>query len=91
MTSIIITPRNKKELSALKHFIKALDLPYNESKEDISTNTITKEQFVEELLMSDDCNDFYLPREKQLLSLDFDFEEMKQEFENWLINNCDNE
>ena len=50
MTSIIITPRNKKELSALKHFIKALDLPYNESKEDISTNTITKEQFVEELL-----------------------------------------
>ena len=49
-----------------------------------------KEQFVEELLMSDDCNDFYLPREKELLSLDFDFEYMKQQFENWLINNCDN-
>lgn len=31
MTAITITPRNKKELSALKHFIKALDLPYNEA------------------------------------------------------------
>jgi hypothetical protein len=56
----------------------------------LDLNTITKEQFVEELLMSDDCNDFYLPREKQLLSLDFNFEDMKQDFENWLINNCDN-
>lgn len=56
----------------------------------INLNTITKEKFVEELLMSDDCNDFYFPREQKLLSLDFDFEEMKQEFENWLINNCEN-
>lgn len=28
MTAITITPRNKKELMALKHFIKALDLDY---------------------------------------------------------------
>ena len=56
----------------------------------INLNTITKEQFAEELLMSDDCNDFYLPREKEILSLNFDFEEMKKDFENWLINNCDN-
>ena len=48
MTSIIITPRNKKELTALKHFIKALDLPYNESNDEISKNTITKEQFEKE-------------------------------------------
>ena len=56
----------------------------------INLNTITKEEFVNELLMSDDCNDFYNPREQKLLSLDFDFEEMKEDFENWLINNCDN-
>lgn len=56
----------------------------------LDLNTITKEKFVEELLMSDDCNDFYLPREQKLLSLNFDFEEMKQEFEKWLIENCDN-
>ncbi|ROI11652.1 DUF2683 family protein [Epilithonimonas hominis] len=58
MTSIIITPRNKKELSALKHFIKALDLPYNESKEDISINTITKEQFEKELENSYSIDEF---------------------------------
>jgi hypothetical protein len=56
----------------------------------IDLNTITKKDFANELLMSDDCNDFYLPREKQILSLDFDFEQMKKDFENWLINNCDN-
>ena len=31
MTAITITPRNKKELMALKHFIKALDLTYEET------------------------------------------------------------
>ena len=56
----------------------------------IDLNTITKEDFANELLMSDDCNEFYLQREKQILSLDFDFDKMKKEFENWLINNCDN-
>jgi hypothetical protein len=56
----------------------------------INLNTISKEDFANELLMSDDCNSFYLPREKQILSLDFDFDLMKKEFENWLINNCDN-
>lgn len=57
----------------------------------LDLNTITKEQFVEELLMSDDVNDFYLPREQKLLSLDFDFEEMKEEFESWLIQVCENQ
>lgn len=56
----------------------------------IDLNTITKTDFANELLMSDDCNDFYLPREKQILSLNFDFDKMKKDFENWLINNCDN-
>lgn len=56
----------------------------------INLNTITKKDFATELLMSDDCNDFYLPREKQILSLNFDFEQMKKDFENWLIINCDN-
>ena len=56
----------------------------------LDLNTISKTDFVNELLLSDDCNDFYLPREKQLLSLDFDFDAMKKEFENWLINNCEN-
>ena len=56
----------------------------------LDLNTITKEEFVTELLMSDDCNDFYLPREQELLSLNFDFEEIKQEFEKWLTENCDN-
>lgn len=56
----------------------------------LDLNTISKEQFVEELIMSDDVSDFYLPREQKLLSLDFDFEQMKEEFENWLIENCDN-
>lgn len=53
-------------------------------------STITKQQFVEELLFSSDVDSFYYPREKQLLEMDFDFEEMKAEFEQWLIENCDN-
>lgn len=55
----------------------------------IDLNTITKEKFVEELIMSEDASDFYLPREQKLLSLDFDFEKMKEEFEIWMIENCD--
>jgi hypothetical protein len=50
----------------------------------LNLNTITKEDFVNELILSDDLSDFYLPNEKVLLSLDFDFEEMKEKFENWL-------
>lgn len=57
----------------------------------IDLNTITKEEFVNELILSSDVAAFYNPREKKLLSLDFDFEKMKEEFENWLIKNCDNE
>jgi hypothetical protein len=53
-------------------------------------NTITKEEFANEMLLSDDCESFYLPREQKILSLDFDIEEMKAEFEQWLIENCDN-
>ncbi len=56
----------------------------------IDLNTITKEQFVSELIFSEDAAEFYNPREQQLLSLNFDFEEMKQDFENWIIENCDN-
>ena len=57
----------------------------------INLNTISKEDFANELLlMSDECADFYNPREKQILSLDFDFEQMKKDFENWLILNYDN-
>lgn len=56
----------------------------------IDLNTITKEDFVNELILSDDAAEFYTPREKELLSLNFDFEEMKADFEEWLINNCDN-
>lgn len=56
----------------------------------INLNTITKKEFVNELILSDDVSDFYNPREEKLLSLDFDFEEMKAEFETWLIDNCDN-
>lgn len=55
----------------------------------INLNTITKEDFVNELILSDDVSGFYNEREQILLSLDFDFEEMKSEFENWMINNCD--
>lgn len=56
----------------------------------IDLNTITKEEFVNELIFSDDAAEFYNPREQMLLSMNFDFEEMKLEFENWLIMNCDN-
>ena len=45
----------------------------------IDLNTITKEEFVNELILSNDVADFYNPREQKLLSLDFDFEEMKKE------------
>lgn len=55
----------------------------------LDLNTITKEDFVNELLLSDDLSDFYYPNEKALLSFDFDFEEMKQKFECWLEENCD--
>ena len=56
----------------------------------LDLNTISKEDFVNELILSEDVSDFYLPREQILLSLDFDLEEMKGEFERWLIENCDN-
>jgi hypothetical protein len=56
----------------------------------INLNTITKTEFVNELILSADIASFYNPRELKLLSLDFDFEEMKNEFENWLEINCDN-
>lgn len=56
----------------------------------LDLNTITKEDFVNELILSDDLSDFYLPNEKVLLSLDFDFEEMKDKFENWLELNSNN-
>ncbi len=56
----------------------------------LDLNTITKEDFVNELILSDDLSDFYLPNEKVLLSLDFDFEEMKDRFENWLELNSNN-
>ena len=56
----------------------------------IDLNTITKEEFVNQLILSDDLSGFYIPREQKLLSFDFDFEQMKVEFEEWLILNCDN-
>jgi len=56
----------------------------------LDLSTITKEDFVNELILSDDLSDFYLPNEKVLLSLDFDFEEMKDKFENWLEINSNN-
>lgn len=56
----------------------------------INLNTITKKEFVNELILSTEVSSFYNPREQKLLSLDFDFEEMKNEFEIWLIINCDN-
>ena len=55
----------------------------------LDLNTITKEDFVNELLLSDDLSDFYSQNEETLLSLEFDFEEMKQKFEMWLQENCD--
>ena len=42
----------------------------------IDLNTISKEEFVNQLILSYDLSDFYLPREQKLLSLDFDFDEM---------------
>jgi hypothetical protein len=39
MTAIIITPRNKKELQALKHFIKINDLTYEESVAEVKDNS----------------------------------------------------
>lgn len=53
-------------------------------------NTTSKQDFVNFLILSDDVSDFYNPREQKLLSLDFNFEDMKIEFENWLEMNCDN-
>jgi len=34
-------------------------------------------------MLTGDDDMFYTPREKQLLALDFDLEEMKQEFLTW--------
>ena len=55
----------------------------------LDLNTITKEDFVNELLLSDDLSDFYSQNEETLLSIEIDFEEMKQKFEMWLQENCD--
>ena len=56
----------------------------------LDLNTITKEDFVNELILSEDLSDFYFQNEEVLLSLDFDFEEMKDKFENWLELNSNN-
>jgi len=68
MTAITITPRNKKELTALKHFIKALDLNYNENKSsenerELIKNTnenskLTKKEFDKKLENSYSINEF---------------------------------
>jgi len=50
-------------------------------------NNITKEDFVNELIINEDFSGFYYPLESKLLSLDFDFEQMKNDFEQWLILN----
>ena len=51
----------------------------------IDLNTCTKEDFVNTLICSDDADEFYTPREKELLSMDFDLQEMIAEFESWMI------
>lgn len=55
----------------------------------INLNTTSKEDFVSDLICCDEVNDFYLPREPKLLSLDFDLDEMKKEFEEWLQSVCE--
>ena len=61
MTAITITPRNRKELLALKHFIKALDLPYNETipeKERLNTYHLAKKEFEKKLENSYSLDEF---------------------------------
>ena len=62
MTTITITPRNKKELSALKHFIKALDLSYNETSnietKSILQSNLEKNDFEEALKQSYTIDEF---------------------------------
>ena len=53
----------------------------------INLNTISKENFAIELLMSKDLEAFYYPREKEILDMSFDFEKMKEEFEEWMEKN----
>lgn len=42
MTAITITPRNKKELLALKQFIKVNDLTFEESISEVNEQSSTK-------------------------------------------------
>lgn len=61
MTAITITPRNRKELLALKHFIKALDLPYNETipeKDRQNTYNLAKKEFEKKLENSYSLDEF---------------------------------
>ena len=72
MTTITITPRNKKELSALKHFIKALNLSFNET---LSIETKNKIQ------SNSDKNDF-----EEVLKQSFTIDEFSQKTTSFLEN-----
>lgn len=72
MTTITITPRNKKELSALKHFIKALNLSFNETLSIETKNNIQS---------NSDQNDF-----KEVLKQSFTIDEFSQKTTSFLEN-----
>lgn len=59
----------------------------------LDLNTASKEDFVNALIMASfddsEVSDFYMAREQQLLALDFDKDEMFEEFENWLVNHAE--
>lgn len=77
-----------------KSFLYSYICTGNEAKEKfkdmlIDLNTISKEDFANELLLSEDCSEFYYEHEEKILNLSFDFEELKEKFEQWMIENCD--
>lgn len=72
MTTITITPRNKKELSALKHFIKALNLSFNETLSIETKNNIQS---------NSDKNDF-----EEVLKQSFTIDEFSQKTTSFLEN-----
>lgn len=55
----------------------------------IDLNTISKQDFANELLIQEAFSEFYNKHEGEILTLSFDFEKLKEEFEDWLCAKCE--
>ena len=66
--------------------MKTYRLPYSNTEIDMNDlSTLTKLQFVENLINTSNLSVFYYYHESELLSMEFNFNDMKEKFKKWVI------